>query len=227
MRAAIRGSLLRAVAAVAVYGAILCALLATDDYTYGPLSGQFTGWRQGSNPVLKRLGSDSTWRVPNDMGEPLFAVLVGIILWRMDPSRKRLVACYAAGVIAASLISGVSAALIGRMRPEIADGLTKVLPWGERFTEYRHTSLPSGHATVAAAIATYVALAYPPLRVLAIVCAISCALARIKFRKPFASDVLAGLLVGHYVMLWMWARFNRPAPKDAPASQAPVSAPPR
>ncbi len=225
MPAAIRGPLLRVITAVVIYGGVLCALLATDDYTYGPLSGQFHEWRQGSNPVLKRLASDSTWRVPNDMGEPLFALILGIALWRMDPSRKRLLACYAAGVIAASLISGVSAALIGRMRPEIADGVTKVLPWSERFAGYRHTSLPSGHATVAAAIATYVALAYPPLRVLAIVCAIACAIARIKFRKHFVSDVFAGLLVGYYVMLWTWTRFARSAPPGAGSAQAPPPEP--
>ena len=214
------------IVALIVHTAILSALLCTDAYTYRPVTRAFQDWRKGSNPILRRLSGAATWRTFNDMGEAITAIAVAIVIWQLDARRRKRLLVLVIGGVAASAIAGTMTTAIGRMRPEITHGRPRYLALGERWTNRRIACCPSGHATAGAALATYVGLAYPPLRGVMAVMAVGCGVARVRYFKHYLGDVYAGLMLGHFVMLWVWYALRRRKgriPEHAPGDEGPPS----
>ena len=206
--------LLRLALALLIHAAVFAALLFTDRYTYRPITKAFGDMRESHSAVLRRLSSNSVWRPLNDVGEFLTAAVVAVIFWRVDQRRRRLLLILLCGMALACAVGGAAAIAVGRRRPGLwLSGKPQFMTVSERMSNFKDVSLPSGHATAAAALATFLALAYPRLRWLMAFLAVGCALARVRYQKHFLSDVYAGLVWGHYAMLLVWTRLNRPPGK--------------
>ena len=214
----------RVLALSLVYAVVVYLLFRTDEWTEPWFLNLLREMREGHNPLWRRLSSESVWRPLNVLGEFLTWALIVAAVWIMDPRHRRRLIVLAAGTIVACAVAGAAAGLIGRIRPSKSVGKPrKFFAFGEGLKKLRDTSFPSGHATAAAALATFLALSYPRLRGLMIFVAVGCALARVRYAKHFFSDVFVGLLWGHYVMVWAW---RLAVPRLAKPPEAAQAAPP-
>ena len=115
------------------------------------------------------------------------AVAIGRFSWR----RPGLAARVGATILVAESVSGLAKDWIGRDRPPLVD------PEPAPLIELPHTSsFPSGHATVAFACATAIALAVPRLRWPVYLLAALIAFSRVYVGVHYPLDVLAGALLG-------------------------------
>jgi undecaprenyl-diphosphatase len=115
------------------------------------------------------------------------AVAIAGVSWR----RPWLAARVGATILVAESVSGLAKDWIGRDRPPLVD------PEPATLVELPHTSsFPSGHATVAFACATAIALAVPRLRWPVFVLAALIAFSRVYVGVHYPLDVLAGAFLG-------------------------------
>ncbi len=147
--------------------------------------------------------TNSVARVGNAVGNPLYVISgigVGLLVGEVSGSEGLTRLAWRVGS-AAALASGVSTVLkytVGRSRPNHGDN-DEFQPFGGR------TSFPSGHTALAFAVATVIAdetdggwsdaLVYGA--------ATLTAYARMNDDRHWASDVLAGALVGHLTARWL------------------------
>jgi membrane-associated phospholipid phosphatase len=96
------------------------------------------------------------------------------------------------------LFDAIIKRMIGRARPTVALAAGHVDPFLFRPFIWRadYASLPSGHATTAFSIMVAVSCLWPRARTVALVYAVAIALSRIIVLGHFASDVVAGAVVG-------------------------------
>lgn len=105
--------------------------------------------------------------------------------------------------------------LTGRLRPEAADGFY-AFRWS---LDASGKGLASSHASVAVAAALAAGLIFPRWRLVLWVFAIACVLSRVLVRAHYASDVVAGTVLGllAFRLVYAWdARNNFGIPIDAP-----------
>lgn len=126
-----------------------------------------------------------------------YAALVSVIAWRS----YRSVAHRHLALFSSVAISGLASILIkfvvGRPRPPLFlnDGITAPDLFGFNL-EWVWNSFPSGHATTGIAIAIAGAYTWPRLRWLMWGIGLSIALGRVLYNVHYASDVLAGIILG-------------------------------
>ena len=117
----------------------------------------------------------------------VLAVAIAGFSWR----RPWLAARVGATILVAESVSGLAKDWVSRDRPPLVD------PEPAPLIELPHTSsFPSGHATVAFACATVIALAVPRLRWPVFVLAALIAFSRVYVGVHYPLDVLAGALLG-------------------------------
>lgn len=165
------------------------------------------------------------------LGEGVYwIVLVFAIGLTAVVRKKEAVAAWAlqaaAAIAGAGLAANVLKVIAGRARPRALDEGV----WGFHFFEvgYRFASFPSGHAAIAAAVATSICLARPAAWPLAALLWMLLAGGRVLTGSHFVSDVLAGGAVGIAVSVlfsrWAWldAQSNRFAARtrSVPAAAA-------
>ena len=144
--------------------------------------------------------------VGNTVGEPLYVVTgigVGLLAGKLSGDKELAHLAWRVGS-AAALASGVTTVLkytVGRARPTNGDS-DDFQPFGGS------TSFPSGHTTLAFAVATAIADETSSGWVDAAVygAATLTAYARVNNDRHWASDVLAGALVGHLSARWLSRR---------------------
>jgi membrane-associated phospholipid phosphatase len=139
-----------------------------------------------------------------------FYVLGGFAVWGElgGDTRAKNVAMdgLASSIIASGLITPVLKFVVGRERPYTTSATFKFKPFSGNY------SFPSGHATQAFAVATTIAEHYPVWWVegLAYGSAALIGYARIEQNAHFASDVVAGSLIGWSVARAVVQRNNGP-----------------
>jgi membrane-associated phospholipid phosphatase len=154
--------------------------------------------RSGTTNSFARLG--------NAMGEPLYVVSgigVGLLAGELSGNKEITRLAWRAGR-AAALASGVTTVLkytVGRIRPNHGDS-DDFQPFGGG------TSFPSGHTTLAFAVATVIADESRNgwVDAAAYGAATLTAYARVNDDRHWASDVLAGAVVGHLSARWLSRR---------------------
>ena len=147
-------------------------------------------------------------RYPRDLasiseifGRAECAVLVGILMWRLDRPRRWAVP----GVVATALLSGLAAdgvkMLVARARPHSFDFLGSVwnsfgpwLPLGSLGSASQ--SFPSAHTATGVGLAISLICIYPAARGLFCVLPVLVAFQRVDSGAHFLSDVLCGAAVG-------------------------------
>ncbi len=110
-------------------------------------------------------------------------------------------------VFAAGIVTPAIKRVVGRARPNRDEGKHSFQPFSSAYE-----SFPSGHATNAFAIYTAIASRYDDNRyvpAIAYTIATSVAIARVHDRAHFASDVLAGGMIGHAIARSIVANHRR------------------
>ncbi|MEK6683295.1 MAG: phosphatase PAP2 family protein [Nitrospirota bacterium] len=150
-------------------------------------------------PVLLGLMQALTW-----IGEDWVLIVAALALYGIGRRRKRqrLKQAGALGLIALAASAGVVQVikhLAGRPRPDLVD--RGILNWGPSF-ERGHDAFPSGHATLAFALAAVLSSVYPSGRWIWYSLAVLVAFTRIYIDVHFASDVFVGAVLGLLIGIW-------------------------
>ncbi len=153
-------------------------------------SGSSVGWRNASMFV-------SDMGVPVAVGVPVAFYLTGIAGLSSDPANNRYTAeTGLQSAVTVGLSGGLVLLLkeiIGRPRPFV-DHPDCITPYGGS----RDYSMPSGHSTMAAAIATTLSLRYPEWYVIgpSVLYALYTGISRMHLGMHYLSDVLLGYAIG-------------------------------
>jgi undecaprenyl-diphosphatase len=144
-------------------------------------------------PVLFKLMHILTWIGKGWVLMAAAAILLGIGVRRTDPKLKQ---AGALGLIALA-VSGLAVQtikhLVGRPRPKLTD--QGIVNWGPSLNS-GYDSFPSGHTISAFAMAAVMTAVYPSGRWIWYSLAVLVAFTRVYIDAHFASDVLAGAVLG-------------------------------
>jgi membrane-associated phospholipid phosphatase len=132
-------------------------------------------------------------------------LLIFLVIWALDPTNRRSILRIAAAAWSAGLAANVVKLCIARTRPKYFDfdsltaghgflGFAPGMPGGSRIQGF-----PSAHTATAVGFAIALAHVYPRGRNVFLLMAGIVGLQRIATSSHFASDVLAGALVGWIV----------------------------
>lgn len=152
--------------------------------------------------VFRGWASPNTARVRRGLREGVFVVLVPGL---------------------AGLAAEAVKIIVGRLRPEVHDGFY-AFSWS---LDPSGKGLASSHASVAIAAALAVGVLLPRWRVLLWPLAIACVLSRVLVGAHYASDIVAGTILGvlAYRLVYAWdARNNSGVPIDAGLASRALSA---
>jgi len=157
-------------------------------------------WVSGTADAVDEMGNLGAWATAG----AFFGA--GIIFKDLKARETGYLA--ASAMLQTFLVDNFFKGLTGRQRPFFADGedhWSGPVGFWKRFDkdeEARYVSFPSGHTANAFALATVVAMQYrdePWVPVLAYTVAASVGLSRMALDRHWASDVLVGAVVGHFV----------------------------
>ena len=186
------------------FAASLGVLLATDQQTYVAIQQRRSPTTDDISDVTTPFGQEYAWAVSG-------AMLAGGLITKnpelRDTGRDAIEAALFAG-----LITEVAKPLFGRERPYQSDGRTVF----HGFTT-KYESFPSGHATVAWAVASVVAMRTDGWVVptIAYTLATLVAFDRVNDQKHFIADVFTGAVIGVSVGRFVVGR-HRPAEETPP-----------
>lgn len=202
LSAALRPPLL----AVGVFAALIVALMPFDESLRRPL-----------RAIGESVGGDidRELRLVEQFGGITSLVVVGVLILRLDPSKRARLWDLALAAGATGFISFLTKVAIGRPRPVLSGhdtilGTTNAIAT-TKSPEPTYTwelwesgvsqlwSMPSSHSSSAFALAAFLAMVYPRLRPFAYTLAVIVGLARIMHGAHWPTDVLAGALVGYWV----------------------------
>lgn len=150
-------------------------------------------------------------------GDAVTVLIAAIIVWLMDPSRRRRLLDLIAAAVCTGFVSQVLKMGIGRPRPKLEDPGVLMWPWGaypiersdgsgvfhawEAWEPIRSDlwSMPSSHTSAAVALAVWLGVVYPRLRPLVIGWVVVVGVSRVLLGAHYLSDVLVGAGVGFVV----------------------------
>jgi membrane-associated phospholipid phosphatase len=167
-------------------------------------------WKSGQLNAL--VAASRAW------GEGVVALGLALAAWRLQPRRWR----HAVGILALPLLAGLAVdsakTLSRRARPDEHAGPASQ-SWLSPNAAARNSSFPSGHAATAFALARALSESQPALKPVAFVCAASTGFSRMRERRHFLSDVVAGGLFGWWFsgLAWTLARRRLARQPERPA----------
>jgi membrane-associated phospholipid phosphatase len=150
-------------------------------------------WAQRNRSSVSNRISSITTSLGADYGFYLSgALLAGGALFNHENMRETGREALEAGLVALVLDGAILKRIVGRERPAVSNGRTVFVPGSS------NDSFPSGHATEAFAIASVISARSKswPIPVVAYGLATIVAMDRINTRNHYASDVVAGALIG-------------------------------
>lgn len=148
-------------------------------------------------------------------------LLVAVVIWLMDPGRRRWMLDYLAAIGLAGLVTIGIKVLVARPRPVLESAYGFLGPlrgwdFGDGVVAYswqlggdltsKLWSMPSNHSAYAAIMSVFLAWHYPRLRWLVVVLAGIVGLGRVMVGAHYPSDVLVGWAVG-WAMTWVALRY--------------------
>ena len=179
-----------------------------------------TPWYKTGNPPIHGTlykKTEKLWRIFRDLGEPQMLVILLLVVALYDQRKWRAAAILGAAALLAGGAGMLLRAATGRLRPDgvlLDESLTQLHDsagnllrneGGNYWYFFRgfdchfaasDLAFPSGHATLAFAIAAVLAYFSPRGRGLFFVLAALCAIARVVMQAHFYSDALMGAAVG-------------------------------
>jgi membrane-associated phospholipid phosphatase len=160
-------------------------------------------------PGLSRrvlIGSDlrREARAVEQFGQVISSILVIVLIWQLDPARRRYLPAIAATFIVTAGVVTVMKHTVGRARPAAGEaGEFRSEPPGAEM-DAKAESFPSGHSASAVATAVVLTALYPRGRYVFWTLALSVAALRFVNNAHWLSDVVAGVAVGYVTARAMW-----------------------
>ena len=176
--------------------AVVAAVLAIAALIFGGGDVAVAHALQGLDPALKRAGG---W--VSRAGDPTAYLVLSaataayFYVRRRDDRVWRMAALAFASIAASGILVNALKFVFGRTRPGALFDRGVVEFLGPTF-DSAIRSFPSGHAATVGAVATLAWMLWPRWRALALAFALAVGTSRLLVGYHFASDVIAGLLVG-------------------------------
>jgi undecaprenyl-diphosphatase len=128
-------------------------------------------------------------------GQSMATPLAALIVWQLDPPKRRDAIIMIGGVLTASVACLALKRLLGRVRPN-REHAGKFLGPSLAHANYRE-SFPSSHSACAIALSVFLAHLYPPAAITFWGLGITTAILRYILDAHFPSDVLGGVAIGY------------------------------
>lgn len=189
--------------------AVWCAGLVVAGLVVMPLDPAIAGWFA----TLPKRGD--FWREIDawqQYGQGGAMILGGVLIWLLDPGRRRRLLDWAAAAGAAWVCVFLIKVLVGRPRPRLGEPFGFLWPWGtwdfgppvgsvhawqiRKVIESDLWSMPSSHTALAAVMSVFLARLYPRLTGFCVVMVCVVGFARVAFGAHYPSDVLIGGAIG-------------------------------
>ncbi len=175
-------------------------------------------------------------------GQGTFSVLIGLIIFLLDPARRRWLMAWAVSALVLGIVVTGMKMLIGRVRPRLVDPYDPLLflgplgkyPWTNKSGTIELLSplqigksgvsdlwsMPSSHTAFAVLCAAILARMYPKIAPVVWGLAITVGLCRLIFDAHYLTDVLAGACVAVAVMRLVLPRIVPAATDGVPLQTA-------
>jgi membrane-associated phospholipid phosphatase len=188
-------------------------------YTFKPAHG-----------LLQQLPLNSFFSTAVQFASGTIATGIILLIWLLDPPRRALTTYFLVALLVAGNVNMVIKVIAGRARPtwavalsrsnqrELTEGHVSMadqlamkrdrwmwLGRDHHWLDDRYNSFPSGHAVSAFCAAAFLCLLYPRARVVWLIAAISCAIARVRFQRHYPEDVMMGGAIGWMISLWVFS----------------------
>jgi len=208
---------------------VVCLLLAIGVFTWdGPISDATRSLNLGGD-LRRELEAFQQY------GQGGAILLVALLIWMLDPPRRRRLLDYGLALGATALVVVPMKMLCGRPRPKFEDPAWFLGPFGKYSVNeevgLRYAwevgsgissdlwSMPSSHTAYAVVMSVFLGTLYPRIRPLVIGLALLVAACRVLFGAHYPADVLVGAGVALLVALpivrswrgvrlldWIWVR---------------------
>lgn len=184
--------------------------------------------------------------VIREYGQATFITLTALVIWNLDPARRRWLLDWLAAILLAGLATMTLKMVLARPRPVLNDpygfgGPFRRFDFGAQGQHFSWEalepavaavwSMPSNHSAYAAMMSVFLARHYPRLTVLLVALAAFVGIGRVTAGAHYPSDVGTGLLIGWAVtwpvvyrgwgvrvLDWIWVRLvDRTATPAYPA----------
>jgi membrane-associated phospholipid phosphatase len=177
---------------------------------------------------LYRLGGDlrREARLIEQFGQVASAVVIGLLIWTLDPPRRRVIPAMAITLISTALLATAIKHMVGRSRPETGHAAEFRGP--STAADAERESFPSAHTAAAVAMAVVLSSLYPRGRRVFWGLAIFCGVLRYVNNAHWPSDVLGGATLGYVTAsaLWHVLVLRRHTDASEPASAATAATTP-
>jgi hypothetical protein len=189
---------------------VLLVTLALAALTAGLLLAERAGvpvrfaWRMGGD--VRRES-----RLLEQYGQVACALIVALLIWHLDPPRRRLLPVFAAALLLTAGVALTGKTLIGRDRPEAAAAAAAraqspdAVPGEPIERPSERESFPSAHTAGAVAMTVILSAMYPRGRSVFWLLAVSCGMLRYVNNAHWPSDVVGGAAVGYVTAHLVWA----------------------
>ena len=170
------------------------------------------------------IGGDvkRTLQTIQQFGDLPTLILIGLVIFLLDPRRRRLLYFMAGNALAVAVACWVLKICLGRPRPVLQNPWMLILPWetyplpakdhpdgsiAVHAWNLAHPgiaslwSTPSSHTAAAVALAMFLYRLYPALKPLLIAVVVIVAVARVLLQAHYLSDVVLGAWVGYSISL--------------------------
>jgi membrane-associated phospholipid phosphatase len=160
-------------------------------------------------------------QVAQQFGDLLTIIVTAILIWQLDPSRRRRLADLFVAAVIVAVVCLMLKVAIGRPRPEFATPDVFVGPFqpyevlhqGEdhsihswqvhRRLAARLWSMPSSHTALAVALGVFLTALYPRLFWFCLVMVTLVGLGRVHFAEHYPTDVIVGAVTAFGISRWV------------------------
>ncbi len=175
--------------------------------------------------ALSTLPIRDDWRmalqVAQQFGDLLTILVTAILIWHLDPSRRRRLADLFVAAVIVAVVGLILKVAVGRPRPEFATPDVFVGPFrsyevlhqGEdhsvhswevhRRVAARLWSMPSSHTALAVALGVFLTALYPRLFWFCLVMVALVGLGRVHFAEHYPTDVIVGAVTAFGISRWV------------------------
>jgi len=181
---------------LAFHGLMIAILLYFDTPLYRGFQSGLQWLNQQSFILFHEIVKLRHWRFFNEFGCAWAGILICYFIWEYDRENRKKIAVLALAALISVSIYAVLQGTVGKLRPNVTDGVATYLPFLTGWQSDSSLSFPSGHATFAFTLASFLALMYPRRKYFFLLIAAATAMARIYFHAHYFSDIYAGGVIG-------------------------------
>jgi undecaprenyl-diphosphatase len=158
--------------------------------------------------LLTELIRHRHWRFFEQMGNIWAAIIAIYLIAKFDKPKYKYIQILILSIIVTTLAYTVLKHTVGKIRPNVHDGIVVYHPFLQGWFTSRNLSFPSGHTTFAFTLATFLSLLYPQCKKGFYGLALCCGISRVFFEAHFFADVYLGAFLGYEITRFLYARIQ-------------------